>query len=362
MCAAISGCGGCGITDKFARLDDHRVFANRVVETSATPSPLRPVRASPSLVSRLDVPDGKGGSLPLEQYLDATRTAAFVVLRDDRIVYERYALGFDERSMLNSFSIAKAIMANLVGIAVAEGHIASLDAQVADFRPELAGTAYGSTTLKSLLTMTSGVTHGPALWERMQYYFGHDLLATAAEARQGDSSEWRYSESDIEVLGLVLEAAVRKPVSEYLSEKLWKPLGMESPALWALDRPGGREKAFCCISAHARDFARFGLLHLNAGNWHGKQIVPEAWAARTVLPGTRVPDGYIHRHLWWVPGDERGDFYAYGHNGQYVYVNPEARVVIVKFSEMLEQDPVPMFRALGRALGDLQHFAEATTP
>lgn len=344
------------IVHNFADLDDHRIFANRVIECAREPSGLRNLPGASRFVAEMKVPDENGAAWGLDAYLDATRTAAFVVIREDRIVYERYARGFDERSLLNSFSIAKSVMATLVGIAVAEGRIASLDATVADYRPDFAGTPYGAVTLKSLLRMTSGMGDAPTLLPgRALYYYGDDLHAVIAnaapESRSG--SGWRYSEADVQMLGFVLEAAVGRTVSAYLAEKLWKPLGMESEARWALDREGGIEKAFCCLSARARDFARFGRLYLEEGRWNGEQVVPADWAARSVLPGVRTHDGYTHQHLWWTPEGGNGDFYAYGHNGQYVYVNPGARVVIVKFSETNRQDPVPMFRAVAGAVSSL---------
>jgi CubicO group peptidase (beta-lactamase class C family) len=358
----LGGCTGARtVVYNFADLDDYRIFANRTVETSAEPTPLRTLSRAPQFIVGMKVPDEKGGVHALDDYLDDTRTAAFIVMHEDRIVYERYSGGFDERSLLNSFSIAKSIMATLVGIAVSEGSIASLDATVGQYRPELAGTAYGAVTLKSLITMTSGMGDRPSLLPgRAQFYYGDDLHAVIEGSRPESRPEngWRYSEADVQVLGFVLEAAVGKSVSAYLSEKLWKPLGMESPALWALDREGGIEKTFCCISARARDFARFGRLYLDGGRWNGDQIVPSAWAARSVLPGVRTLDGYTHQHLWWTPEGDEGDYYAYGHNGQYLYVNPQARVVIVKFSETNRQDPLPMFRAVSATLKSPARIAE----
>ena len=146
-----------------------------------------------------------------------------------------------------------------------------------------------------------------------------------------------------------------------LAARLWQPLGMESKALWALDREGGIEKTFCCLSARARDFSRFGKLMRDGGLWGGRQLVPAVWAERSVLPGVVTLDRHTHQHLWWAPlGSQggRGDFYAYGHNGQYLYVNPAARLVIVKFSETNRQDPVPMFRALADAVMAPTHQAE----
>jgi CubicO group peptidase (beta-lactamase class C family) len=335
-----------------ADLDDYLIFANREVAAADEPAPLRALSRVPGFMARLEVPDERGDMRPLDRYLDDTRTAAFVVIRDDRIVYERYARGYGEHSLLNSFSIAKAVMATLVGIAVAEGHL-DLEARVSAYRPDLANAPYGAVIVKDLLRMTSGMADAPSLLPgRAQYYYGDDLKDVIARAVADDRGRgaWRYSEADVQVLGFVLESATGKSLSAYLADKLWKPLGMESAALWALDREGGVEKAFCCISARARDFARFGRLYLDAGRWKGEQLVPASWAALAVLAGVRTPDGYLHRHLWWMPPGDEGDFYAYGHNGQYLYVNPSSRTVIVKFSETERQDPVPMFRAIAASL------------
>jgi CubicO group peptidase (beta-lactamase class C family) len=363
--AAIGCIQGCTavktVVHNFADLDDHRIFSNRAIEPAATLASLRTLPRVPGFMASLQVPDEDGNLQPLAEYLDTTRTAAFVVMRDDRIVYERYARGFEPNSRFNSFSIAKSFMATLVGMAVADGHISSLDATVADYRPDFAGTAYGGIRVRHLLSMTSGVGDAPSMLPgRAQYYYGDDLLDAVAhgvsEATPGE--RWRYSEADVQMLGFVLEAAVGKRLSAYLAEKLWKPVGMESEALWALDRDGGSEKAFCCISARARDFARFGRLFLDGGRVNGTQVIPAEWANPASFPGVRTLDRYTHRHLWWFPEGNEGDYYAYGHNGQYVYVNPAARTVIVKFSETNRQDPVGMFRAVSAALKPAARVAE----
>ncbi|MDZ7591261.1 MAG: serine hydrolase [Rubrivivax sp.] len=369
--ATLAGLQACTLTKtvvhNFADLDDHRIFANREVPRSEQASPLRGLPREPWFLAELSVPDEKGTPWRLDDYLVQTRTAAFLVLQEDRVVLERYGRGYDRHSLLNSFSIAKSVMSALVGIALSEGRIASLDATVASVCPEFAGKPYGAATVRELLTMTSGVVDAPSLLPgRAEVYYGDDLRAVALNARApaANSHPWRYSETDVQVLGFVLERAVGMPVSQYLAARLWQPLGMESKALWALDREGGSEKTFCCLSARARDFARFGKLMLDGGRWNGRQIVPAAWARRSVLPGVEVLDRHTHQSLWWAPhGDAdhpagRGDFYAYGHNGQYLYVNPAARLVIVKFSETNRQDPVPMFRALADAVLVPQHLAQ----
>jgi CubicO group peptidase (beta-lactamase class C family) len=391
--ATLAGLQACTLTKtvvhNFADLDDHRIFANREVAGPAQVSPLRGLRQEPWFLAGLAVPDETGAepgkTRTLDDYLAHTRTAAFVVLHEDRVVLERYGRGYDRHSLLNSFSIAKAVMSTLVGIALSEGRIASLDTTVASVCPEFAGKPYGAATVRELLTMTSGVADAPSLLPgRAEVYYGDDLrdLALRAQPQHAPATQasqttqtthahpWRYSETDVQVLGFVLERAVGMPVSQYLAARLWQPLGMESKALWALDREGGSEKAFCCLSARARDFARFGQLMRDGGRVNGRQIVPAEWAARSVLPAIDAHNRHLHQHLWWTPqGQEsgqgalggqgpRGDFYAYGHNGQYLYVNPAARLVIVKFSETNRQDPVPMFRALADAVTAPQHLAE----
>lgn len=370
------------VIHNFADLDDHRIFANREVPRAPQASALRGLPREPWFLAELSVPDEKGATWRLDDYLAHTRTAAFVVLHEDRVVLERYGRGYHRHSLLNSFSIAKAVMSTLVGIALSEGRIASLDTTVASVCPEFAGKPYGATTVRELLTMTSGVADAPSMLPgRAEVYYGDDLrdLALRAQAPRAPATQatqahpWRYSETDVQVLGFVLERAVGMPVSSYLAARLWQPLGMESKALWALDREGGSEKAFCCLSARARDFARFGQLMRDGGRWQGRQVVPAAWAARSVLPAIDAHNRHLHQHLWWTPqgsaGPEdhesrqggqgaEGDFYAYGHNGQYLYVNPAARLVIVKFSETNRQDPVPMFRAIADAVMAPQHLAE----
>ena len=363
--AAIGCLQGCTaiktVVHNFADLDDHEIFANREIATAWSADPLRRLDHAPRFISELVVPDEQGTQRRLDEYLDRTNTAAFVVLRDDRVVYERYARGYGEHSLLNSFSIAKSIVATLVGMAVADGRIASLDDTVGAYRPDFARTAYGSVTLRHLLAMTSGVGDAPSILPgRAQYYYGDDLRDVVShgvrERPQGE--RWRYSEADVQMLGFVLEAAVGKGLSEYAAEKLWKPLGMEAPALWSLDREGGSEKAFCCVSARARDFARFGRLFLEGGRAGGTQLVPAAWSNPAAYPGVQTLDRYMHRYLWWFPEGTEGDYYAYGHNGQYLYVNPAARTVIVKFSETNRQDPVGMFRAVSAALKPASRVAE----
>ncbi len=350
IAACLEGCAlGRTILHNSADLDDHRIFANRTVQAPARASPLR--RAPDAGLAALVVPGPGGRPSTLSEYLEGNRMAAFVVLRGDTLVLEHYGRGFDERSLFNSLSIAKAIVGTLAGVAVQEGRLA-LDDTVGRHRPELAATPYGTVTVRELITMTSGVGDAPSwLPGRAQYYYGgdlHDAVARASSAEAG--RRWRYSEGDIQALGFVLEAATGRHLSDYLSDTIWKPLGMEAPALWSLDREDGMEKAFCCVSARARDFARFGRLYLDGGLSGGARVLHATVAHRETVHGVPTGDGYVHQQLWWTPPGSGGDFYAYGHNGQYLYVNPAARTVIVQFSAAGFREPTEVFRVVAAAV------------
>ena len=181
LASMLASCTGCTAVrtavHNFADLDDHLIFANRTIEAAPRASVLRALPRAPRFMSEMQVPDETGARRPLEQYLGDTQTAALVVMHEDRIVYERYGRGFDETSLLNSFSIAKSIMATLVGIAVSEGRL-DVEATVADYRPDFAATAYGAVKIRQLVTMTSGLGDRPSMLPgRAQFYYGDDLHA-----------------------------------------------------------------------------------------------------------------------------------------------------------------------------------------
>ncbi len=171
--------------------------------------------------------------------------------------------------------------------------------------------------------------------------------------------QYRYRESDVQALAFVLEAATGRKLAEHLSEKLWRPLGMEADGQWSLDHPDGSEKAFCCLSARARDFARFGMLYANGGAVSGRQVLPVGWIALAASGRSRAYKNWDHGRLWWHPADDAGDFVAYGYKGQNIYISPEARVVIVKFSERRQPDPLPLFRGIAQALNAQSQAAVA---
>ncbi|HVP31186.1 MAG TPA: serine hydrolase [Myxococcota bacterium] len=314
----------------------------------------------------------------LDAFLGESSTTGLLVVQDDAIVVERYLRGADEHSLLTSFSVAKSFVSALIGAALAEGKLASIDVPVSDVVPSLRGTAYDGVPVRHVLQMSSGVRFDEDYADPFSdvdqmfvrsFVFGTPVDDTPKRlVRAGPSGQrFDYISVDTLVLGAVLRAATGKSLAAYLEEKIWRPLAMESDATWVVDRPGaeGVEYAFCCLNATLRDYARFGRLFLRGGDWDGTRVLPETWVRESVVPGApylRKSGGYTpdwdigYQYQWWVPNGPDGEFAAIGVYGQYIYVNPVHRVVIVKTSadpgyETRDMETLAAFRAIVRALG-----------
>lgn len=317
-----------------ADVDDQYRFPARPVPAGDDPSPL-------PRGTEADLAVAAAGGVGVDAFLRATDTVAFLVVHDDRLVYERYFGGSDRRTRQTSFSVAKSFVSTLVGIAIDEGLIGGVSDPVTRYVPELArrDPRFERITLRDLLTMASGLRYEehslPLPWgDDINTYYGTDLRdlalhATEIEGRPG--REWHYNNYNPLLLGLVLERATGMPVSQYLSTRLWQPLGAEFDATWSLDSEGsGFEKMESGLNAAPVDYARFGELFLHGGSWNGRRIVSERWMqAATALDATTDP-ARDYQDFWWVDTARPGRFYALGNFGQYVYVAPDAGTVIVR--------------------------------
>ena len=296
-----------------------------------------------------------------------------MVLRGDTLVHEQYRSGWSEASRATSWSVAKSVVSALVGIALGEGRIESLDDPVTRYVPELVGSGYDGVPLRHLLTMSSGVafdegydsTFSDINWifvrsmalgrPMLDYYSGLERVRDPGVYNE-------YASSDTGVLALVLARATGVSPAEYLETRLWQPAGMESDAFWNTDRSGA-EIGFCCLNAVLRDWARFGLLYLENGMRDGSRILPEDWVARSVEPEAPHlqpgpnPDSHWtfgYGYKWWIPEDrEDGEFTAIGIYGQYIYVNPARGVIVVKAGtdplfDDHDHESVALFRAIAR--------------
>jgi CubicO group peptidase (beta-lactamase class C family) len=280
-----------------------------------------------------------------DSYQEHSRNTGLLVLKGDQIVVERYQYDRKPTDKMQSYSMAKTVVAMLVGIAIAEKKIRSIEDTADQYVPELKGHPYGGTKLKDLLTMSSGVKFSEnydgkddvSILARNTIYGlgpgGVDTVKPFTERANPPGTKFYYASAETQVLGLVLRAATGYPLAEYLSYKIWRPMGAESDASWLVDA-GGYELGFMGINATVRDWGRLGLLLANYGNLNGKQIIPAEWvkAATSVnsphlAVGTATKfNGYGYQ-TWLV--DNEGKFALLGVRGQAVFVDPKTKVVVV---------------------------------
>ena len=283
--------------------------------------------------------------------LDETDTTSLLVVRrDGTLIYENYWRGNDRDTHWISWSVGKSFLSMLVGIALGEGAIESLDDALERYAPELAGTAYEGVTVKDALEMSSGVG-----WNEDYSDPESDIARFGRALALGDSMiEFAktlsrkhqpgtvnyYNSMDAQVLGLVLERATGMSPGDYLEDRVWSRIGAEHDGYWILDDTGA-ELAAGGVYVTARDYARFGLLYLNEGAWNGSEIVPADWVtashtpdADRLMPGEREDSDTVwgYGYLWWLPRAADGPFAAVGIYNQFVYIDPESQLVIVKTS------------------------------
>jgi len=324
-----------------------RLFPSRRVDASGAPTPLA---SDTTPVPVRDVRFAfEGATYGLEDYLDSNRVAGILVMKDGRIVLERYRYGNTERTRWMSMSVAKSITSTLVGVALKQGHIASLDDSVTRYVPSLAGSAYDGVSLRDVLTMSSGVrwneTYTDTTSDRRTLLEAqiagraggalHVMRALPRAAPPGTVNN--YNTGETQIVAEVLRGATGLPLSVYLSDRIWKPAGMEADAYWWLDSPGGVEIGGSGIAATLRDYARFGQLILDGGVVGRDTLLPAGWVPEATQPRA-LRDGSIidYAYLWWpgtTPAGRRDRaFSAEGIFGQFIYVNPADRVVIVVWS------------------------------
>lgn len=315
-----------------------RLFPTRRVPASANPLPLE--RASSPLPPVTFTYQAQ--RYDLERYLEANRVAALLVLKDGRVVLERYRFGNTERTRWMSMSIAKSITSTLVGAAIEQGTIRSLSDSVTRYVPSLRGSAYEGVTVRDVLMMASGVrwneTYSDPKSDRRRLLDaqisqvpGSALALMKSLPRAAEpGTRNNYNTGETQVVAELLRAAVGRPLATYLSERIWSRVGMEADATWWLDSPDGVEIGGSGFSATLRDYGRLGLFILGDGVARGDSILPAGWVREATTPktlrdGTRLDYGY----LWWPGPSGGGTFMAMGIHGQYLYVNPTAHVVMV---------------------------------
>jgi CubicO group peptidase (beta-lactamase class C family) len=323
---------------------DFRILPSRTLTASPAPFHFQEDASKAGLVRETFQSDSR--IQDLETFLQGTGTQAFLVIQNDAIIYERYFLEHQRDSLVTSFSVAKSFDSALIGIAIQEGFIKSADDPITDYIPELAqrDPRFMDIHILNLLMMGSGLRYDssrPLSFGDDNLTFGYNdlrhLALTETQVIEPPGKTFLYNNYNPLLLGLILERATGRPVTDYLQDKIWTPLGMEYAGSWSLDaEKNGFEKMETGINAAAIDFAKFGRLYLNGGRWNGTQLVPAEWVKASIHDNGLIQVAPIYYgYMWWGekcnPASQ--DFLAMGDLGQFIYVAPAKHLILVRFGE-----------------------------
>ena len=309
-------------------IDDYTIFENRTVEAA--------VHQPWSFDNNYNKTENK----KLLNEIESFNPAAFLIVKSDNIIYERYWDNYDENSLTNSFSVAKTFIGLLIGIAIDEGKINSVDDPVSDYLPRY--KAHPELTIKHLLTMSSGIdfdeSYSSPFGHMAKAYYGTDIkeLNEDYSVAKTPGKNWNYLGGNTIILSLILEEVTETTISEYMSKKVWQPIGAKSPALWNLDKKNGREKAYCCFYSNARDFARIGKLYLNKGLWNKHRVISESYVNLSTTPAYHlkdrngIPVDFYGYQMWLNNYKGLEIYYARGILGQFIIMIPEKEIIIVR--------------------------------
>ena len=352
-------------------------------------------------INSIKISNSKGEKFLLDEYLDKeTKTVAFIVIRNDSILYDRYFEKYNEESIVTSFSVAKSFVSALVGIAIQEGFIKSVKEPITNYLPELADANVNFTevTIENALNMRTGIKFDESSYANpfsviagLYYGRNHFKLLKNSKFQGEPGEEFEYQSINTEILGLVVERATGRKLAEYFEEKLWQPLGMEFDGSWNIDSKKYQSpKAYCCINGVAKDFAKFGSLYLNDGQWNGVNIINRDWVREST---TYTPENEGYQYQWycdpenlqkdgktiyfedslsavnavstevqfWVNRSSRysgkwyvtlpnTSFMAIGILGQLIYVDRSKNLVMVRFGKKNDSNYSHIFKSIGSVL------------
>ncbi|CEN81243.1 serine hydrolase domain-containing protein [Paraclostridium sordellii] len=286
----------------------------------------------------------KGEKLSTDKFIEETNTTGLIVINDDKIKYEKYFLGANENTLLSSNSVCKSFVSSLLGIAISEGYISSVNDPIGKYVPELKDTELEKISIKDCLQMSSGIDFDEDTdMSKMSIsmLLGKPAIKYISKLKISikPGKVRKYSSINTEIIGEVITNATGYSLSEYLEEKIWKRIGVEKDAYWTLSN--NKELAMGGLSISLRDYARFARLYINNGKWNNEQIIPSNWIKDSIdtsehhlRPGSNN-DSYSafgYGYKWWVPEGKEGEFMAIGIYSQWIYINPNRNVIIVKTS------------------------------
>ncbi|WP_227005966.1 serine hydrolase [Marinifilum sp. N1E240] len=324
----------------YANLDDYTIFENKEVSVE---NGADWADADNYNKQELDQTD--------REYLENHETVAYLIIQDGKVLFEEYWDGYGTDSHSNIFSATKSIVSLLIGIAIDEGKIKSVDEPIGNYLTEFSTDERGKITIKELLTMSSGLD-----WNEIyssptsittKAYYGKNLreVSTDQQLIEKPGVRFRYQSGNTQLLAFIVEEATGETISKYAERKLWKPMNAVKPALWSVDKKDGDEKSFCCFNTNARDAARFGQLVLNKGQWNGQQLVSENYitdatqAASFLLNEEKSAALDCYGYQYWVlPYKGMNIPYMRGHRGQYIYAIAEKNAVVVRLGKQKDKE------------------------
>jgi CubicO group peptidase (beta-lactamase class C family) len=321
----------------FADINDHKKFPYRTLAASKAPFKFHTITENKSLAF---LTNKAGDKVSFDEHLEKNKTVAFLVIQNDTILYENYFSGYDKASIVPSFSMAKSFTSILIGCAIEDGLIESINDPVTKYIPSMQKNGFDKVTILHLLQMTSGIRFNEGYFNPFgkvaTFYYGTKLRRATERLKLQASpgEEFAYKSGNTQLLGHILDKVLEgKTITDYFYEKIWHPLDMEYEGSWSLDRKrNGIEKTFCCVNARARDFAKIGRLFLHNGNWEGQQLVSEDWVKASTKVDTTAGSAKYYQYQWWLPSEE-GDFLANGILGQYIYVYPKKNLIFVRLGK-----------------------------
>lgn len=335
-----------------ANIDDYKIFENRIIPNN------QPITwQKDSIYNRKQI-----NTVYLKTF-ELYGTNAFVIIKNKKIVHEQYWNGTTDTTRSNSFSAAKSIIALLIGCLIDEGKITNTDQLVSTILPDFKNTNGYKLKIIDLLTMSSGIEwdegYSSLFSVTTEAYYGKQLkeLITGLTIVNEPGKIFSYQSCNTQLLAMIIEKASGMTVSEYASEKLWKPLGAEHPALWSVDREDGIEKAYCCFNSTATDFARIGQLVLDSGQFNNQQLISKSFIKEATTPVLNLKDkegntvNYYGYQFWLLTYKNRDIIYARGILGQYIFIIPSLQTVVVRLGtarskQMTDHAPSDVFTYL----------------
>ncbi|MBN2595990.1 serine hydrolase [Labilibaculum sp.] len=331
----------------YANIDDYTIFENKEVSAENGEDWLEDAEYNEYILDPAD-----------RNYLEDHETVAFLVIQNGTVLYEEYWDDYGTESFSNLFSATKSIVSLLIGIAIDQGKINSINDPIGKYLKEFSKDERGDITIKNLLTMSSGLDWNEAYSSptsiTTKAYYGKNLreVSTSQQLVEKPGVHFRYQSGNTQLLSFIIEEATGETISKYAERMLWKPMQATQPALWSLDKKEGDEKAFCCFNTNARDAARFGQLVLNKGKWNGVQLVSEEYiteatkAASYLLNEEKTePLNFYGFQYWILPYSKMNIPYMRGHRGQYIYSIAEKNAVVVRLGKQkdkIRQDQITL--------------------